>query len=597
MEEKNTKQKERKGNPIWNVLKAEWVYLGDRRKVFLFYMSLYVIAGLITLSSPLVLGLVFNTIQGEISSDAEVIKIIQLISLLLVIQVGFWLFHGTARHLEGMSGFFVNRNYVNSKMKKVLELPIKWHKDNHSGDTIDKINRASGSITDFSSYYTFQIVYAALTAVVSIAILSFFDVRAAIIASVFAVIILLVVASVDKKLYKYYKELNKLGNKVSASIFDYISNINTVITLRLKRTVRKEVDDKIMASYDASRKSSWINESKWAFSSISITLMTVIVLSLKAYTDFQTTGIILIGTLYILYGYLDRVGETFFSFADLYGNMIRFDAAIDNARPIDKAFNKMKGDVGKKLPSEWQEVEIKGLEFSYEKGKKNLRDVDFKFTRGQKIALIGESGSGKSTILSVLRGLYPANKGEVFVNEQKMDHGFARLKSKTTLIPQDPEIFSNTVGFNITMDIPVKKEILERAIEMARFKNVVKRLEKGLDTSVLEKGVSLSGGEKQRLALARGLLAARRSEILLLDEPTSSVDSANEMKIHDEIFKEFKKKTIISSIHRLHLLDKFDYIYMFDRGKIVAQGTLDEMKRDERFKKIWRKYGMTREIE
>ena len=141
------------------------------------------------------------------------------------------------------------------------------------------------------------------------------------------------------------------------------------------------------------------------------------------------------------------------------------------------------------------------------------------------------------------------------------------------------------------MDLKVKKEHLEKVIDMAQFGKVVDRLEKGLNTNVLEKGVSLSGGEKQRLALARGILAARKSEILLLDEPTSSVDSLNEMRIHEALFRVFRKKTIISSIHRLHLLKNFDYIYMFDKGKIIAEGTFDEMKKTPKFKKVWEKYG------
>jgi len=91
-------------------------------------------------------------------------------------------------------------------------------------------------------------------------------------------------------------------------------------------------------------------------------------------------------------------------------------------------------------------------------------------------------------------------------------------------------------------------------------------------------------------------LAARKSEIVLLDEPTSSVDSLNEMKIHEAIFKKFRNKTIISSIHRLHLLNNFDYIYMFRDGKVVAEGTLSEIKKNSIFKNIWRKYGMTKEI-
>ncbi|MFH1521945.1 MAG: hypothetical protein ABIF18_03220, partial [archaeon] len=80
-------------------------------------------------------------------------------------------------------------------------------------------------------------------------------------------------------------------------------------------------------------------------------------------------------------------------------------------------------------------------------------------------------------------------------------------------------------------------------------------------------------------------------DIVLLDEPTSSVDGLNEMKIHDSIFKEFKNKTIVSSIHRLHLLNKFDYIYMFEKGKIIAEGNLDEIKKNSRFRHIWKKYG------
>lgn len=140
------------------------------------------------------------------------------------------------------------------------------------------------------------------------------------------------------------------------------------------------------------------------------------------------------------------------------------------------------------------------------------------------------------------------------------------------------------------MDMFSKEQNLKKAIKMAQFKTVIDRLEKGVDTGVQEKGVSLSGGEKQRLALARGILAAKDSDIMLLDEPTSSVDSINEKKIHKNIFKEFKDKTIISSIHRLHLLDKFDYIYMFDKGKIIGQGTFKELKENPNFKKIWQRY-------
>lgn len=140
------------------------------------------------------------------------------------------------------------------------------------------------------------------------------------------------------------------------------------------------------------------------------------------------------------------------------------------------------------------------------------------------------------------------------------------------------------------MNLPANEEDLDKVIRMSQLRPVIDKLPNGLDTNVMEKGVSLSGGEKQRLALARGLLAAKRSEIILMDEPTSSVDSLNETRIHEKVFEEFKNKTIISSIHRLHLLDKFDYIYLFSEGKIVGHGTFDEIKNNPLFGKMWRRY-------
>ena len=322
--------------------------------------------------------------------------------------------------------------------------------------------------------------------------------------------------------------------------------------------------------------------------------MTVVALIFRAYQDYTTTGIILIGTLYMLYGYLHAVGNTFYRFASLYGRIVKYDARLSNVDLIDEEYSKLSNMTRGALPLDWKVLELKDVDFTYNKeGKEqHLEKINLKIPRGQKIAFIGESGSGKSTILALLRGLYDSEKGDIICDGKLIKDGFLKIRQDITLIPQDPEIFNNTIRYNLTMDLRTNQEDLNKAISLAQFKKVVQRLEKGLDTNVLEKGVSLSGGEKQRLALARGLLAARKSEIVLLDEPTSSVDSLNELKIHEAVFKEFKEKTIISSIHRLHLLEKFDYIYMFDKGKIIAQGTLSDLKKHPTFQVLWRKYRM-----
>ena len=585
-------------SPLWNIIRTEWVYLGSRKKRFLFQASLFVIAGVISLLTPLVIGSVFNSIQQNITSTAELKRLILMIFLLLAISLGFWIFHGAGRIMEILTGFFVHRNYTNSKMRKVLELPVRWHKDHHSGDTIDKINRGRGAIASFSQDIFFDVIYAFLNIFGSLIILFFVDVKIASFTAIFSLIVIFTMIKMDKKLNKHYDDLNKFSNKLSAAIYDYVGNILTIITLRLKKSVAREVDNRLMASYQTHRKSSILNELKWGFADISLTLMTVLVLVYKAYSDYTTTGVILIGTLYILYGYLNIVGSTFFKFAYLYGSIVRENSKIEGAYPIDRAFEQIKKTAFRKLPPDWVTIKIEGLSFTYDQeGKiKHLDKINLGFERGQKIALIGESGSGKSTILSLIGGHYSPDKGKLYCNGIKIEAGFEKLKQHVTLVPQDPEIFNNTIKYNITMDIKIEKKDLDEVISMVRLNQVISRLDKGLNTNVLEKGVSLSGGEKQRLALARGLIAAKNSEIVLLDEPTSSVDYLNEVQIYEDIFKKFKNKTILSSVHKLYLLKNFDYIYMFDKGKIVAEGTFAELKKNPRFMRIWKKYGSTKEI-
>ena len=579
-------------NPLFNVLREEWRNLGDKKKVFVFYMILFLIADLIFLSHPLLLGLIFNKVQGDLFSYEDFIRLAFMISLLLVITVLNWIFHSGARILEQRTGFFVSRNYKNLKIEKILELPVKWHKDNHSGNTINKIETASNSLNEFSQHSTFQILQTIINLLGSLIILSFFDLKISAFAMIYSFIVILIIIRIDKNLIIKYKDMNEINNKTSAAIFDYISNIITIITLRLKNTVKKNIDEKIMKGYPILKESTKVNEIKWAFAGISISLMTVLVMIYKSYIEFSLTGFILVGNLYILYQYLSNVGNSFYSLAWMYGEIVRASAGIENAKTIDEEYEKLEDEIKLNLPDGWKEIEIKNLDFSYdEEGKKrHIEKINLKFKKGQKIAFVGESGSGKSTVLALLRGLYNSDKGDVFVDGKLMNKGMSRLKHHITLIPQEPEIFNNTIEYNITMDLNVEKDDLWKAIDMAQFKKVVERLDKGLMTNVLEKGVSLSGGEKQRLALARGLLAGKNSEIVLLDEPTSSVDSLNEMKIHENIFREFKDKTIISSIHRLHLLDKFDYIYLFENGKIIAEGNLTEIKKNAKFSYLIRKY-------
>ena len=136
-----------------------------------------------------------------------------------------------------------------------------------------------------------------------------------------------------------------------------------------------------------------------------------------------------------------------------------------------------------------------------------------------------------------------------------------------------------------------KSCLLYTSIHLAGFEEVLRRLPNGLETNIQEKGVNLSGGEKQRLALTRGIFAMKNSSLVLLDEPTGSLDSATEMQIYTNIFQGSGDKCIVSVLHRLHLAKMFDYIYVFKEGKVVQEGTFDELSMEEgQFKYLWDMY-------
>lgn len=580
-------------NPILNLFRLTWKYSFGRRGIIILIFILFTFAVAVELATPYLIGRIFNTIQQSEGGIELLRSVIFQLSLLVVLQVAFWIFHGTGRVLERRNGFFVKLNYKKEAFDQVLELSPGWHRDHHSGDTIDKINRAASAMGRFSSN-----MYAPMQAVISlvgaIIILAFIDLRSAILALVFSGLSIYIIYRFDDVLSKQYKKLYLFENFIASAVHDFVSNIITIITLRLKKLASREIKTRMMRPYKTYKKNIILNETKWFFASMSVTIMIVIVLIWFSYDEITATGTVLIGTLFMLYRYVDRIGDTFFDFAWRYGEIIEQNASVVAMDPIKKAYEKIPlVKESPQLPKGWKAIEIKSLYFSYNDRKHkrhHMHNIDVVLRRNKRIAFVGESGSGKSTLLSLLRGLYDTKSVIVFVDGKEMEYGLKHLRNYVTLIPQEPEIFNNTIKNNITLGLRFSDDDINEVVKFACFDMVLERLPKGLYSSIAEKGVNLSGGEKQRLALARGLLAGEKSDFLLLDEPTSSVDTKNELEIYKSIFKVYKKKTIISSIHRLHLLKFFDYIYYFDKGEIIAEGTLKEVMKNKHFQKVWNEY-------
>ena len=227
----------------------------------------------------------------------------------------------------------------------------------------------------------------------------------------------------------------------------------------------------------------------------------------------------------------------------------------------------------------WQTIDLTDLTFRHGHSRSQtpaLADISLRLQRGKRLALVGESGSGKSTLMRTLVGLYYAPEIHLSVNGERLTH-LHDLAEIAMLIPQDTEVFGATLRQNLTMGLDCPPEVLEAAIEATRLKPLVAELPDGLETEIAERGANFSGGQKQRLALARGLIAARDASILFLDEPTSNLDAPTEAAVYDGIFRLYADACVVSSVHRPHLLSRFDEVVFMVHGRIVDVGTAAEL--------------------
>lgn len=232
---------------------------------------------------------------------------------------------------------------------------------------------------------------------------------------------------------------------------------------------------------------------------------------------------------------------------------------------------------GHTLKSDVGEIVVNHLSFQYET--RTIFDhLSLSIKKGEKIAFVGESGSGKSTLIKLLLGLLKYDKGEIRLGDMELrDICLMDLYDKVRYLSQDTPVFDGSIKENLVFDKNVPEEQIWNALRKVQLSYFVEKLATGLDTQIGEKGTCLSGGEKQRLALAR--LWFDDSELVILDEATSAIDNLTEESVMKAVMQQLNGKTVIAIAHRLNSIAGFDRIILFKDGKIVGQGSFEELLR------------------
>lgn len=235
-----------------------------------------------------------------------------------------------------------------------------------------------------------------------------------------------------------------------------------------------------------------------------------------------------------------------------------------------------------------EEIRLENLSFAYE-NKPVLKDICLTIKRGEKIAFVGESGSGKSTLVKLIIGLLKYEEGEIFFNGASLKHiSLESLYRRISYFSQDTPVFDGTIRENLIFDQDLPDEKLCDSLEHTQLLPLLTSLEHGLDTRIGEKGTCLSGGEKQRLALSR--LWHIHPDLVILDEATSAIDNLTEAMVMKQVNKQAAQATVITIVHRLASIREFDRIVVFRNGRIVGNGSVEELlKENDYFQKLYQK--------
>jgi len=559
------------GSAARELYAALWRHAQGARPQLLGAAGLLSAAQLLRLTMPWLASHAINALQqGDMGTAGRWIIYLVLIYLLS------WFLHGPGRILERNVGVRVRTRLADQLYARIASAPLAWRDGRHSGELQHRVVQSSRALSDFAQnqFGYLQSIFNFVGPLVALALLSF---TSGAIAISGYVIIAIIILRFDRTLMQLARAENDEERRYAAALLDFVGNAGTVIGLRLQAASRKLLGRRMDAIMVPLRRSVTVTEGKWFAVDILGMGLTWILVVEYVLQNRQPGQAVLLGTVFMIYQYAQQAAQVVGAMAANFQSFARMHTDYGSAEPIWQAPSDPDAIVPAVIPdAPWQTLELRGAFWRYaDDARGGLHGVDLQLRRGARVALIGPSGGGKSTLLRTLAGLYQPQQGELLRDGQAVD--WAQLRTLATLIPQEAEVFEASVEENLTFGEPADAAVLASAVHTGVFDEVLQRMPEGLASALNERGGNLSGGQRQRLALSRGVLAAHGSSLLLLDEPTSALDPTAEGRVFDRMDAAFPSACIIASVHRPSLLARFDTVVVLEAGRVVDAGPRDEV--------------------
>jgi len=580
--------KELKELELMVLLKSLWPYLMIHKARVIIAMALLVSAKGVALVSPWAL----KNIVDALDSDSP--------EQLLVIPLGFVLLYGGMRFGAVFLGELrdaVFSRVTESAMSKVglevfahlHQLELDFHLGRQTGGISRDIDRGTNGINFMMRFMVFNILPTIIELVVVMLILLFaFDVRFSAVTLVCVVVYVVFSIKTTEWRTRFVKEANRLDSKSSTRAVDSLLNFETVKYFNNEAFEAKQYSANLsaweQARVDNRLSLALLNSGQALIIGLGVTAL--MYLAAKGVAE----GTMTIGDLVMVNLYLLQLFVPLSALGFIYREIRRALSDIENMFGLLKRQSTVQDKAqATVLKVDHAAIEFEAVDFGYQKQRQILKNLSFSVAPGEKVAIVGPSGSGKSTIGRLLFRFYDVNAGTIRIDGQDVkDVQQLSLRQAIGVVPQDTVLFNDTIWNNVAYGCTdASDEDIWNAIDMASLRTFVESIPEGVQTIVGERGLKVSGGEKQRIAIARVLL--KNPSILLFDEATSALDSESENSILKALAKISSNRTTIAIAHRLSTIVDSDRILVVADGQVVEQGSHQELLAlDGQYALLWK---------
>ena len=577
----------------WKVIRDLIPYLLEYKFRVAVALACLVAAKVTNLGIPILLKRLIDNLNVRIDSPEA----------LLVVPAGLILAYGLLRMSASLFAELreflfarVTQNAVRKVALQVFEhlhsLALSFHLARQTGGVSRDIERGARGIQSLISYSLYSILPTLVEFILVLGYLAYsYDIWFAAITLCALIIYIVFTVVVTEWRSHFRKTMNDMDSKANQKAIDSLLNFETVKYFG-NEAFEASRYDKNLVRYQAAAIKSQKSLAVLNFGQQTIIAIGLVLIlwraTLSVVDDTMTLGdLVLVNTLMIqLYIPLNFLGVIYREIKQSLTDMERMFSLLNTDKEIADASN------AKPLHIEnyghGPDVRFENVSFHYDVKREILHDVSFNIPAGTITAVVGQSGAGKSTLARLLFRFYDVQSGKILIDGQNIqDVTQASLRKAIGIVPQDTVLFNDTIGYNIAYGDPSASiDEVHEAARAAQIDGFIKRLPDGYDTQVGERGLKLSGGEKQRVAIARTLL--KKPAMLIFDEATSALDSKTERAFQEELLSLAKNRTTLIIAHRLSTIIHADQILVMEHGQIVERGThLELLAAQGKYAEMW----------